>query len=165
MATEIVRNRPALETRMRRLMTHPAGVTLIATLIATCIGVFWYGSPRAALAAIRGREFLIDSETKSIGELRAGEKRMVRFHVKNLTGRPIRILGGLAACTCMLPRDLPLVISPWAEGTIEIEVRAIGSKPKFDQEVRFYTSASSQHEFVVHVVGTSSQQSSRNSNK
>jgi hypothetical protein len=133
-------------------MRHPLGITLFLAFAALVIGLAWYGSPRAAFAAMRGQELLIDSRAKSAGSIRLGEKRTVVFRVKNLTGRSRRIVGGLSSCNCMMPKNLPMVIPPWGERALAIEVTP-GEKAPFQRSILLYTTAESQHVIEVSISG------------
>lgn len=128
---------------------------IVGILVAFGGLVLRYGSVGATVAALRGQELVVDSPTKSFGSLRVGERTTVTFHLRNISNRPVRLLGYAADCGCTPPGSdrYPTVLGPGASKSIEVEVVPNRPEPRFHHRIVLYTGAASQPEFELFVDG------------
>jgi hypothetical protein len=118
--------------------------------LLTAIGVLVYDSPLVALARLRGDSLL--ASDLNIEGCRAGEKIETVVVVRNLTNRPIRLIGGTSDCTCAAAVDLPTSIDP--EGTAAISVRVLvpeSSTGRFTRTVILHTDCAVQPRLMFYV--------------
>jgi hypothetical protein len=98
---------------------RPASFTAIAFLVglagclllATLTGTLAFGSPAAALAAIRGEPVQVHPEYVDFGAGEPGATLEASVEVQNRSGRTIRIVGGTSDCSCVTTASLPCEIS------------------------------------------------------
>jgi hypothetical protein len=89
------------------------GIALIATAV--------YGSPRAALAQMRGERLTVEPVLVDIGIAAPNETRSAIVKVQNWHDQPIAVIGAGSDCACRLTDDLPLMIpaGKWRMVTVQ----------------------------------------------
>lgn len=102
-------------------------VASVALLCAALVGVgvTTFGSVEAAVAQLRGETILPDAEYLDFGSGKPGDTLVATATVANWTGRPVRILGGTADCTCVTTDDFPLVIPANSKASFRIRMRVL----------------------------------------
>ena len=128
---------------------------LLAVLI---ILVYWrYGSLHAAQAVWRGEPISVDSAITSLGQVEGGMKIYRVVKLRNHSGKPVRIIGSMSTCTCVVPDELPVTIP--ANGVHQLQV--LVSVPDIsrtkdgviDQSIRLLTSVPTQPEVPLRITG------------
>lgn len=116
-------------------------------------GHWRFGSPHAALGALLGDSLLVDSPSKSFGEISAGEEARTQFQLTNNHHKPVRIIGAETDCGCLLIREgMPFTLAPQERRMFSVSV----SPPKvgdYEGRVMLYTSAPNFRTFTVRVFG------------
>lgn len=110
-----------------------AAMGVVLFLVASIASSAVYGSPASAVARLRG-----DSLTATgldLGQGKSGEVIEGAITVRNLSDRPIRIVGGQLNCSCGVVTDMPLSIEPGATVPIGIQMR-LPSKAKLNTVAR-----------------------------
>lgn len=140
------------------LYKHPRPVVIIPSLLLAVIVGLWggitirYGSIRAAIVAQRGYVVVADSSLLSFGSLKVGTVTEVVFTVRNLSGKPVRIVGGSSSCDCMLVENLPTLLGPRATQTITISVHG-NDVGHFSRSVELYIDSPRQTRLPLIVEG------------
>jgi hypothetical protein len=84
--------------------------------VAFCVWSFFsYGDVRTGIAVINGFKLVVRDHTLNVGKVPVNESRLVRFHLKNVSSRPVDILGAWADCGCITTDDLPLTVNSHSE--------------------------------------------------
>jgi hypothetical protein len=76
------------------------GLSAIFVVLVFIGSSFYHGSPSYALASLRGEEFAIRPRVADLGDVKTPSKLPVTFKLKNVTTRPIRLLGVQTTCSC-----------------------------------------------------------------
>ena len=105
------------------------------------------------------RPIVFDSSRKSFGFINEGETASVSFRLTNRSGRPVRVVGCMAQCDCIVPDDLPFAIGPGQAQDFRVSVRTVAGqyqKPleKLTQPITLYTTDVAQAEVRLTVEGT-----------
>lgn len=97
--------------------------------------VVYFGSVPAFTAALRGETFVIEPGQIDLGSVRMGEAHTGTFTIRNLSSKPIRVVGATANCTCVSTNDLPLTVA--ARSKRQIAFRVAVNQPAYEQEIIF----------------------------
>lgn len=102
-------------------------VSSVALLCAVLVGVgaATFGSVEVAVAKLRGETLTADAAFIDMGSGKPGETLTATATVANWTGRPVRILGGTADCSCITTDDFPLVIPPNSKASFRIRMKVL----------------------------------------
>lgn len=143
-----------LDTQWRPAVAAVGGLGGLAL-----VAVLAVGSPpgQGALARLRGEIITIANPVEDAGE---GTVRAVPFRLVNRSDRPVRILGGSAACTCVTTGGLPVTIPAHGTVTIEIVIAYTGSPGQFGHRFELFTDQNYQPTVRGRVTGTVSRPSS-----
>ena len=95
------------------------GVFLVLGVVTIWIG---NGSISAGLARVQGYALVVDSFSKSIGEIPPGTKSEATFLLTNVSSTPVTILGAQTSCRCTTLSDLPLTVPPGERTELRIGV-------------------------------------------
>ena len=82
----------------------------LAVLAWTVVAWSVSGSTAAAMASLRGQPLAATSRAVDFGAAAAGTEAVGRVTLRNLTGQPIRVIGGTSDCSCTAIHDLPLLV-------------------------------------------------------
>lgn len=163
MATEQAFQQGVASAKQIRLPRSPA-TTIVASglgLVLLTVAIWAAGGFDAALRAylyMSGETLFIDSTTKSFGSVRAGDPTSVSFQLTNRGTEPVRIVGCLAYCNCIVPADLPITLNPSESRDFIISIHTFqrggesGTRP-FNQPVNLYTTNPAQAEIPLTVKG------------
>lgn len=91
---------------------------LAAPLVLAGLGVagllawsYWqFGSLSMAMAYVSGYALVPESATLDAGDAPAGKDTKVQFRLRNVSGRPVRVVGAKSDCGCVAVDDLPLTV-------------------------------------------------------
>lgn len=131
---------PAAEARPTLSMLH-TGLPVLATATALIAGLsavatFWYGSPAAALASLRGERLSVSPSLVDFGEAIGGETQEASIMLTNRTDARIRVVGGTSDCACTVLQDLPLTIPPGETEAVTVRGRIPADAGQFTRNVR-----------------------------
>jgi hypothetical protein len=109
------------------------------------IGAWVYGSPEVALAQLRGESVTVASGYVDFGVGQPGEVLEAQVEVRNLTKKPVKIIGGTSNCSCMTTQDLPVTLASGETRTIPVRLRVQQSEPGvFTRIMEFWTDSGDQ---------------------
>ncbi|RUL88082.1 hypothetical protein [Tautonia sociabilis] len=114
--------------RQFRWLCNVIGTAILALLsMATMASVaaYRFGSVGNALSFVRGERVLIESNAYALGSMPVGERRLIRYRLTNLTGRPVNVVGSQAPCSCTTLRRMPTVLPHARAEVIELEYSPI----------------------------------------
>lgn len=102
-----------------------AGAAAVAVLWAVLAGLAYvlYGSPEAALAAMRGEGLSIRPSVVDVGTGAPGQLLSATVELVNRTDHAIRVYGGTSDCSCIATDDLPLTIPPGQAHSIGVKIK------------------------------------------
>ena len=96
--------------------------------IAVTLFALWsytsYGNLRSGYLRLGGWQLIADEEHLDFGTVRAGESKSGVFRLKNLTGKPVAILGMESDCSCVSAVELPMTIPAGKTFDFELVYRA-----------------------------------------
>jgi hypothetical protein len=143
-----------------RQLTGLSKTLALALVLFTTLIIFtnWrFGSLHSALVVWQGLPISVDSATRSLGKVESGMKLYRVFTFRNHSDTPIRIIGSMSTCTCIVIDELPITIP--ARGTNQLQVlvnvpdlsRIQGGV--FSQSVDLLTSVPTQPELPLRITG------------
>ncbi len=151
-----------LRQRATRLIAGRRRPALGAALIVVVVAAVWWGPDgfrvlRGACFSMSGEALAVGSTTKSIGVVREGDQPSVQFRITNRGHHPVRIVGCMTYCNCIVPDDLPITLRAGELREFKVSVRAnmrkLGSSSEsINQPVTLFTTSSGQAEIglVLH---------------
>jgi hypothetical protein len=118
--------RPDVGVRSFRPPTAALSVAFAAAAVLFLLsGIGWwaYGSPRAALARLRGQPLTVDPERMDFGTGAAGDIAEREIEIRNWAHHPVQLTGGTCDGACTATADLPLVIPAGESRSIAVRLR------------------------------------------
>ncbi len=105
-----------------------------------------------------GHALFVDSATKSFGVVEEGDPASVLFRLTNRGGEPVRVVGCMVYCNCIVPDNLPFTLSPSETRGFKISVRTRISKmgspsESINQPVTLFTTSRVQAEIHLTING------------
>jgi hypothetical protein len=139
-------------SRLRRLLYFSIGSGALA---AASLGVLAsiMGSTTKALSELRGEHLLVEPSVTQLGEGRRGEKRTFTVRIINNSSRPVRVVGGTTACSCVVTRQLPITIPSEGSQAIDVQVVFHGQPGPFTNAFVFNTDDRDQPQIVARFEG------------
>jgi hypothetical protein len=114
----------------------------IATVVAVCVGwaLIRFGSLRDAWLYAGGARVVIDHSAVALPTGKVGDTQPAEFRLRNLTSRPVKVLGATVSCDCVRTEGLPADIAPGGALTLRSSVHLDGRVTgPFEQFVSYYT--------------------------
>jgi hypothetical protein len=125
----------ALREENRRRMGTGKATQLLGSRIVGCLvlsgaillvvyaALAWcFGSASVAWAFIVGRTYVVSPQLVDLGDCQGGTHREGSFTIRNLSARPIRVVGWQAVCGCVSMDDLPVAIDAWGSRDLCVRV-------------------------------------------
>jgi hypothetical protein len=140
--------------------TWPRKLAPIAGFLATlaivpAIFLVWsystFGSPRVAIASLRGDPLSVARPSVRLAPAKVGTRRDISFRVWNLSTRPITIVGGTSSCTCFTTARLPAEIPIGSPLDLGATVNYTDKPGPIDQAITYYTDHPGMPRFTVRV--------------
>lgn len=128
--------RAVLAARMAGVVAT-CGAILALLVILLGLGSWWFGSPQAALAHLRGEHVSVTPGLVNVGQGSPGEVCRATVEVSNWTDAPVRLIGGISDCSCVLTDDLPLTIPPGEVRSVTVQVKLPASTGAFSKTAAF----------------------------
>lgn len=148
--------RPSGRPKSRAILgflTHPVVIFLALLGVLFGLPIAWYGSMNSALEALRGHSLVVDSTSKSIGTVKATETPSVTFRLRNISSRPVRIVGSLKTCGCLASDKVPFTMEPWETRDFRVVVDPSHAEGTFAQRVILHTSVPEQPSMTFNIIG------------
>lgn len=82
------------------------------------------GSPQSFYQYLSGQLVVADVPYRFAGVVEPSEIATVKYKLKNLSSRPVRIVGAKTSCRCFAIKDLPLTIGPFENKSIDVKLNA-----------------------------------------
>ncbi len=95
-----------------------------------------FGSVGAAIAWLDGEAIYLTPKTVHLPDRKGGAEESVMFHLRNLTGKEITIIGQRVSCSCAMAEDLPLRIGPNKVVDLRVRVQFPRDEATYDQSIR-----------------------------
>jgi len=97
-------------------------VTAVLVLIGFSLALVRLGSAAAASAWARGSSTHVLAEPVVLEGVAPGTEVSAGLRVRNVSERPVRVLGGTCDCSCGVLHDLPVLLDPHERREIRITV-------------------------------------------
>jgi hypothetical protein len=123
----------------RRTLPVAAG---IAAVVAACAGWAFlrFGSLRDAWLYAGGARVVIDRSALALPTGKVGDTQTAEFRLRNLTSRPVKVLGATVSCDCVTTEGLPAEVAAGGSlrlrSSVHLDGRVTGP---FQQSVTYYT--------------------------
>lgn len=99
-----------------------AGLTVVLVVLAFGVAILRLGSVAAVLAWARGSSAHVLAEPVVLEGVAPGTEVSAGLRVRNVSERPVRVLGGTCDCSCGVLHDLPVLLDPHERREIRITV-------------------------------------------
>jgi hypothetical protein len=131
------------------------GVTFTAIItLSSGIAVAVFGSIPVALRYLRGERLVVEPTTISVGDGFAGVEEEAAFLIRNLSDKPVCILGATQSCTCLSIEQLPISILAHTSRVMRLGIRREGkSTERFEQGITYYTDSLQHPSFLLRIRG------------
>jgi hypothetical protein len=97
-----------------------------------------FGSIANAIGYLNGREVQVDKSAIDLGTVALDKEIPVEFNLTNLHGRPFKIVGANASCSCISPPRMPITLSPLEPTSITFGFTSPEKPEQFAQEIELY---------------------------
>jgi hypothetical protein len=97
-----------------RFIAGPLTVALLILLGCSGWSIWRYGNVTDGIAFMNGFVLIAEKPTLELGRVAVGDKVEGIFVLKNLTGRPITILGAKPECSCVATSELPIQVEAFS---------------------------------------------------
>lgn len=128
------------------------GVSLLSVSLLVIVAIWansQFGSVEMGLRWICGETMAISPPRVVLGNASAGSVSRGVVTVHNLSGQPLRVLGALGECNCMVVSNLPIEIEGRARREITIDVNNSDQQGEFEYSMIFYTDRDVNHPLRV----------------
>jgi hypothetical protein len=141
---ELAASNPGLTSKASvRAALRSSGVILVLTLTFLALGAgygrYRLGSVSAALAFLRGGRLLVDEPVKSIDGVRAGSQVVISYTLANLSGRPLKLVGMAASCTCTVIEDIPMTLAMSETKMVTAKIKTSDGESDLSGSIRLFT--------------------------
>jgi len=99
----------------RRCLVPALGVgaiTAVLVLLGFGVAMLRLGSVAAVLAWAGGSSVIVLAEPVVLDGVAPGTEVSAGLRVRNVSERPVRVLGGMCDCPCAVLHDLPVLLDP-----------------------------------------------------
>ena len=114
--------------------------TLVLAVILLLVGLGRFGSLGGTLAFLQGYALWASPSSCDLGTISRDTPSYALFTLRNLTSRPVTILGAQTDCCCWVSSDLPTTVLPGEEQTLQVQVypRGLASGKRFEQRLELF---------------------------
>jgi hypothetical protein len=111
------------------------GVALAIGLLSLLWGsVAWqFGTLKHGFRYLTGYNYAVYPSEIDVGEGTEGDQKTSSVMVRNLSFSPIRVIGALTTCKCLVVTGLPLTIEPRQTVDVQFTIRLESSKGGVEQ--------------------------------
>lgn len=119
-----------------RLLGITAAILLVLLIL---LGTHWYfGSLSNAVAYLNGDKVGIDTRVFDLGTVETNKRLQVEFKLVNLQDEPLELVGANAECSCILPPEMPITLTPFTTTSITFSFHAPPTAQQFEQQIDLY---------------------------
>jgi hypothetical protein len=140
-------------TGWRREFLRTAGAALGFVVVLGGGFLLLNENPQAALAQMRGEPLTVEPAVTDIGSAIRGTRQAFPVELRNHADHPIRVVGGTTSCSCITTTDLPLVIPPGENRTLQVTITFKGSAGRFQHHFQLFTDQQQQFAVVAGFTG------------
>jgi hypothetical protein len=115
--------------------------------------IFEYGSMRNAIDRVRGHVLVVDSSTKSFGNLTVGSRVDLTYRLTNVGNDTVRILGSQVDCTCVVYDDRPFRLAPRESREFQVSIELVEKPGKVRRVVTLFTNIPNQPKLELSIIG------------
>ncbi len=131
---------------------------LCGVVVVVVLGLGWslarFGSLGHAWLYANGVRLTVDNRTIQLPDGKPGEDRDADFVVRNLSGKPIQILGAQTSCGCVATAKLPVTVLPGQANTLRVTLHLEQtSTGVVEQMIIYHTDESTAPNLTVVVKG------------
>jgi hypothetical protein len=115
---------------LRKLILIFAGpvIVVVCLLVIFCVWSFvMYGSLNSGVAVMNGFLVFADETVLDFGDIPAGETRTAKFRLRNVSSKPVVVLGAWVDCSCLTKGALPLTMPPNSTTDFELSLHTDSS--------------------------------------
>ena len=123
-------------SRLRRLLL--LGLPVLAVFAVLLTALVMAGSWRGALQYIGGERVILDPISGHTISGPSTRPVVFQANVRNLTGKPLSLIGFNATCSCTSSSDIPQTIPPGKSTRMPIVVDPTGYSESFSQSFTFF---------------------------
>jgi hypothetical protein len=124
------------------IIVVPAATVVIVVILFLVGSYTMYGDLRSGWLRLGGYGLIAEEYTLDLGTVPTGESKPGVFRLRNLTGKPVAILGVKSDCSCLVASALPVTISPREVLNFEVIFLAdhVDSKTEVIRQMILHTS-------------------------
>ena len=117
----------------------------VLCLVLVSLVVCRFGSLVAFVAFLKGHTFVILPAQADLGTCCSGDRRSTSFTIRNLSERPLRVVGAKTACSCVVANALPISVPARESRTIPIQVHINRRSSDYCEPIVFFVDDGSVH--------------------
>jgi len=105
------------------------------------LGLGWLrcGSLQGTIAALQGQSVIAEPGSLWVGDVEPGAPLHVNVRLRNLTAKPVRVIGGHSDCGCTMTDRWPLELPPGESTEVPLALKApLNRTERFQLAVEFY---------------------------
>ncbi len=126
--------------RLRTLTSrHLALVSVAFVAVIALATLLTSATANKAIVNLKGQSLMLPAGDADAGVAPQGETRVVTVTVENVSGTPVRLIGGTASCSCVATADLPLTVPPYGRAEVRVGVKFTGEPGIFLHNYDWYT--------------------------
>ena len=96
-----------------RFVFQSLAVSLLFLLLFCFVSFMRYGNIRCGLAYVSGYAIYAENTEYDVGDLEKGSEVSGRFQICNLINKPVKVIGAIPDCSCVIIEDLlPFTLEP-----------------------------------------------------
>lgn len=127
------------------------GVVLGALALAA---VWQFGSLRNLSLYLNGIDYVVEPTRVDVGSGTSGEKRTAAIHIRNLSFKPIQVVGLKVTCSCVSSESLPFDVEPREIRDFELVVSIGGASTDFERvAVLFFDNHGKMRQVPIRITG------------
>jgi hypothetical protein len=130
-------------------------MTTGATALVVLGSMYYFGSLATSLSYLAGDRLLVDSPSKYVGVVEAGEVQLLTFRFYNMNNSPIILLGSSASCSCTVADSLPITVPPHSYKEFLVKINAPSAGGPILSQLRIFTNAPRQPIVLLQISGQS----------
>jgi hypothetical protein len=120
---------------MKKHRSFLVGVVLgVGFLLALWgMAIYQFGTVGNSIRYLQGYNYVVTPTTIDVGEGPRRSKRTTTATVRNLSFSPIRVIGVVTTCNCLIVTGLPLTIAPRQTEELKFTISLESSKGEVEQ--------------------------------
>lgn len=119
---------PKLSFTVSAALLHGLLRWVVLSTLVVGVTLAWsgwrYGSPLGVSQALAGKILVARHLEVNCGQVVPGDDGVGTFELKNITAKPVTIVGMKATCSCLSLRQLPLEVAPGETVSLPLKIHA-----------------------------------------